>query len=666
MSNGEPALQAEASVSISRRVPISVIPITPYGKYTLIGKLGHGGMAEVFLAYVAGPAGFRKLAVIKRLHPNLEEEPGFIDMFLDEARLAARLSHPNVVQTYEVGDVERSHFIAMEYLEGQGLDRIRQRCHRSGQCLTPPLAARMISEALSGLHYAHELRDFDGTELGVIHRDISPQNVFVTYEGGVKLLDFGIAKAATHVVETRTGVIKGKFAYIAPEQARSGKIDRRADIWSMGVVLWEVLAGRRLFKGPNDVATLNESLTKTVPSIREIKPEVPEALEEICTKALMRDREQRYQTALEMKNDLRQYLMSEARDVAREDVAAFVKDLFGDVILQTRQVIKTCLSDAKSERGLTTDEYRYLIQDELGEGATPSGIKEISPISQPSLSGIGVANQVYSSSPPPPLPTDVTPSNPSGQAPGPERKRGAIIVVVLLALLLPLGIGIGWMLNRGGEQPTEGRGATGSEPTPELSATPSEPVEVALVSLTSSPPGAEVVFGGKTLGRTPLERELNRLPAGVEAAFIFRLTGHDDVIINSPLREEQVSVHADLGPSRAPSEDQGGETEPGEDEARPPAGDERPVARPPRRPLRPRRPPRPRELRPGDQAHPGQGEGQTDEPQGSGQEGGDQAEPPGQEPRRPDDGQGDETPEPPPRQVPLIGEPQGGTVPIID
>ena len=215
----------------------------PFAGYTLVAKLGQGGMAEVYLALAPGPQGFQKLVVVKRLHMNMEDEPMLVAMFLDEARIAARLAHPNVVQTNDVGEHEGSHFIAMEYLEGQPFDRILKHAVRDGERLPMRLAARIIADALDGLHYAHEACDYDGTPLGVVHRDVSPHNLFVTYDGVVKLLDFGIAKATTQVVETRTGLVKGKFAYMAPEQARSAPADRRADVFAMGVVLWESIAG---------------------------------------------------------------------------------------------------------------------------------------------------------------------------------------------------------------------------------------------------------------------------------------------------------------------------------------------------------------------------------------------------------------------------------------
>ena len=248
------------SVEAHKAYSLVAVPPQPFDKYTLIGKLGHGGMAEVNLAVADGKGGFRKLTVIKRLHRHLAMEPGFVEMFLDEARLAARLNHPHCVQTYEVGDHDDNHFLAMEYLDGQGLERLLRISGQLGLSMPVAESARIVADALDGLAYAHELTDFDGTELGVVHRDISPQNIFVTYNGVVKLLDFGIAKAATHIVETKTGVIKGKYAYIAPEQALGQQVDARSDLWSMGVVLWECLTGRRLFKSVNELATLHETL----------------------------------------------------------------------------------------------------------------------------------------------------------------------------------------------------------------------------------------------------------------------------------------------------------------------------------------------------------------------------------------------------------------------
>ena len=300
------------------------------GKYRLIAELGHGGMAEVYLTVARGPAGFNKLVVVKQIRPQLAEDPEFLGMFLDEARLAARLSHPNVVQTNEVGQEGERYFIAMEYLEGQPLNRIVHRLQKGGG-LALSLHVKILSEALAGLHHAHELADYDGTHLGVVHRDVTPHNVFITYDGQVKVVDFGIAKALDSSSETRSGVLKGKVAYMAPEQARGERVDRRADVFSVGVMLWEAATGKRLWKGLPDITILQRLLSGEVPTPRSINPDVPEELEAIILTALAHQRDGRYATAADMETALEDYLDARGervhtRDVSKAMMSAFEAD----------------------------------------------------------------------------------------------------------------------------------------------------------------------------------------------------------------------------------------------------------------------------------------------------------------------------------------------------
>jgi serine/threonine-protein kinase len=297
------------------------------GKYRLIAELGHGGMAEVYLAVVRGPAGFNKLVVIKQIRPQLAEDPEFLGMFLDEARLAARLSHPNVVQTNEVGQEGERYFIAMEYLEGQPLNRVIHRLQKSGG-LSLNMHLRVIADALGGLHHAHELTDYDGTPLGVVHRDVTPHNVFVTYDGMVKVVDFGIAKALNSSSETRTGVLKGKVAYMAPEQARGERVDRRADVFSVGVMMWEAATGKRLWKGVPDITILQRLLSGEIPTPRSVKPEIPEKLEEIILKALSHQRDDRYETAADLQTALDAYLDAQTERVTARDVGKLIASHF--------------------------------------------------------------------------------------------------------------------------------------------------------------------------------------------------------------------------------------------------------------------------------------------------------------------------------------------------
>jgi len=325
--------------------------VSTIGKYQLIANLGHGGMADVYLAVVHGPVGFNKLTVIKRLRPSLADEPEFLSMFLDEARLAARLNHPNVVQTNEVAEVDGIYFIAMEYLDGQPLNRILHRAVKAGD-LPQGLLLRIVADSLAGLHHAHELLDYDGSPIEVVHRDASPHNIFVTYDGQTKVVDFGIAKAATRSAETRGGVLKGKIAYMAPEQARSDAVDRRADVFAMGLVTWEVLTGSRLRKG-SDLEMLERIGSGEVPPLSSALPSCPPALERIIARSTAVEKEQRYATANEMRQDIVAYLDSTGERTGVEDVGKFVSKLFESKRAEMRSIIERQLTGLR--RAATDD-----------------------------------------------------------------------------------------------------------------------------------------------------------------------------------------------------------------------------------------------------------------------------------------------------------------------
>ncbi len=318
------------------------------GKYRVLVELGQGGTAIVYLAVARGPSGFNKLVVLKALKKNLANDPEFRNMFLNEARLAARLNHPNIVQTNEVADDEGVPVIVMEYLEGQPLSNILVRGRGGSLSLAAHL--RIITDSLAGLHYAHEVTDFDGTPLGVVHRDMTPHNVFVTFEGQVKVLDFGIAKLGTSMIETQAGVIKGKLRYMPPEQISGESIDRRADIYAVGVMLWEAAAGERLWKGHSDATIMNRVLNGEIPSPREKQPELPEELERICMKSLASDRNQRYATAADLEQDLETFITSlgpEGRISGRQ-IGKIVDKMFEDVRVRTKALVESQLSKVAS------------------------------------------------------------------------------------------------------------------------------------------------------------------------------------------------------------------------------------------------------------------------------------------------------------------------------
>lgn len=315
------------------------------GKYHLIAEIARGGMGIVYLALIQGKAGFNKLVVVKELKAELVEDPGFLTMFLDEARLAARLSHPNIVQTHEIGNEGERHYMALEYLDGRTYERVRKRSKNLGNRLTLHMQLRVISDVLAGLEYAHTLADFDGTKLEVVHRDVTPNNVFITFDGHVKLLDFGIAKAADQTHETQAGVLKGKVAYMAPEQAGGKKVDARADVFSVGVMLWEAVAGRRLRSG--NAADIVKALTEDVPRLSVEHPDVPDQLDDIVAKATANDREQRYPSAAAFQADVDDLLAKLGGAPTPREVGAVIAELFKEDRAKTNALIETYVTRAR-------------------------------------------------------------------------------------------------------------------------------------------------------------------------------------------------------------------------------------------------------------------------------------------------------------------------------
>jgi serine/threonine-protein kinase len=323
-------------------------PNASLDRYTILAELGQGGMAEVFLAVSRGFGGFSKLLVLKRLRSELALDESMATMFLDEARLAARLNHLNIVQTYEVGRIDERYFIAMEYLEGQPLTRITRRglvppedradAKKTGR-VPLPLALRIATDMCAGLHYAHELRDFDGTPLQVVHRDVSPHNVFVTYDGHVKLVDFGIALASTRTTETETGVLKGKVAYMPPEQAQGRGVDRRADIFSAGVVLFEMVTGQRLWAQRGDVDVLRDLLNGQVPTDAIDRHGIPAAIARVLSRALAPKRDDRYPSALEMRQDLLRCADAADARASIDDLSTCLAAMFASERAETAAMI---------------------------------------------------------------------------------------------------------------------------------------------------------------------------------------------------------------------------------------------------------------------------------------------------------------------------------------
>jgi serine/threonine-protein kinase len=311
--------------------PDEVIPTSrQLGRYTLRYRVARGGMASVYLAQLLGDSGFAKWVALKVVHPHIATDPHFARMFLDEARLAAQLQHPNLCTVFDFGARDDTLFLAMEYLHGESLASVAMSAWREGT-MPPELTARILADAARGLHAAHELRREDGSEARVVHRDVSPQNLFVLYSGVTKVVDFGIARWSDRLGEsTGHGMLKGKVAYMAPEQLRGGAIDRRADLWALGVVLWECLAGRRLFKRAADAATLLAVLNEPVAAPSSLREGVPEALDQVCLRALCREPEGRFPTALEFARSLESWLATRGAGTGADEVGAWMDAHFAE------------------------------------------------------------------------------------------------------------------------------------------------------------------------------------------------------------------------------------------------------------------------------------------------------------------------------------------------
>jgi serine/threonine protein kinase len=300
----------------------------PFGKYYLLERINVGGMAEVFKAKTVGVEGFERIVALKRILPSIAEDEEFITMFIDEAKIAVQLQHANIAQIFDLGKVDDSYFIALEYVNGRDLRSVFDELRKMEQRMPMPQVCYCVMQLCEGLDYAHNKRDAQGRELNLVHRDVSPQNVLLGYEGEVKLIDFGIAKAAGKASKTQAGILKGKFGYMSPEQVRGLPIDRRSDIFALGIVLYELLTGERLFIGESDFSTLEKVRNVEIISPSSFNADIPEKLERIVLKALEKNVEDRYQNAIDLHDDLQLFMHSVGQFASRKDLSAWMKRTF--------------------------------------------------------------------------------------------------------------------------------------------------------------------------------------------------------------------------------------------------------------------------------------------------------------------------------------------------
>ncbi len=327
-----------------------------FGKYSLVAKLATGGMAEIFLARLSGVAGFEKLVCIKRILPHLAKDQNLVGMFLAEAKIAAAISHHNVCQVFELGEIDGRYFIAMEYLEGVPFSCFRRR-DMYPAAPDSRLVASLGMQACEGLHHAHQLKRSDGSLLEVVHRDVSANNLFATVDGIVKVLDFGIAKVQDASVRTSTGSVKGTYAYMAPEQLRGEKLDRRTDVFAVGIVLWELFARKHLFKRETDFLTFQAITTDPIPDVAEFRPDVPPQLTAVIAKALSRNRDERYPSARALGEELGRAVGSLGGPLTASELSEVIAHSFESRLADQRALIRV------AREGGTMD-----LSDDLGPG----------------------------------------------------------------------------------------------------------------------------------------------------------------------------------------------------------------------------------------------------------------------------------------------------------
>lgn len=326
-------------------------PSQQLGKYQRVATLGQGGMGTVHLALANGFGHFRKLIVVKELRQDLTRQKGFIRLFMDEAKLAARLSHPNVVETFEAIHEGNRYFLTMEYLDGQPLSALTKRLGTRSEPVPLGMHIQILCEVLSGLHYAHELQDYDGSSLHVVHRDVSPQNVFLTYHGEVKVVDFGVAKAANASVSTAPGVFVGKFAYAAPEQVLGKHVDARTDVFAVGVMLWQAIAERRFSSSAPTPEAFRARAEGTEPRITEVVPSVDPKLAAICDRALAVDPEERYPSAQAFRAALQEYLQQAGIRVEAAEIGQLMRSVFEEERRALHRVIEAAVHASGQSSG---------------------------------------------------------------------------------------------------------------------------------------------------------------------------------------------------------------------------------------------------------------------------------------------------------------------------
>jgi serine/threonine protein kinase len=436
--------ESVAGLSAQPRAQFDLPSGTMLGKYEILRKLAMGGMAEIYLARSRGQAGFEKLVVIKRILPTVANDPKFVEMFLDEARLAATLQHPNIADVYEVGDHTGSPFFAMEFIHGKDVRSMRMAAREKKEQLPLAIALAIVHGTASALDHAHERVGPDGQNQGLVYRDVSTSNILVSYEGAIKLIDFGIARATSSTHQTQTGTLKGKIPYMSPEQCRGQPLDRRSDIFSLGVVLYELTVGRRPFSGENDFAIMDAIVRGSATPPSQAVRGYPAELEAITLKMLARNRNERYQSLEEMLHDIEPFLHTNRLWVSPKQLSKYMRTVFADDVAAWDKALEDGQTLAQHVAATSTG------QSGSSELLTPpSAFPAVAPLSE-LMPAVRASSQLGVATPPPDVlqrlpaapPEMVQTPRPASQAqtpvhpewPGPKRSRVLPVLLGLAAL----------------------------------------------------------------------------------------------------------------------------------------------------------------------------------------------------------------------------------------